>query len=975
MGETTKGDATKPSPNQISSPKDSSLDHQAPNPSLLQHHHHHQSFLPSPIFIPTVSSPGAPAIPKRPRFGTSGGLSPPQWKALPSPSTVPTASTISSSPTPSTAVVTASSTETAGSSPPDQEATNSEKQQQAETESFQHKFRKGKYVSPVWKPNEMLWLARAWKVQYQNQATGSGSGSGSGEGRGKTRAEKDREVAEFLNRHGINRDSKIAGTKWDNMLGEFRKVYEWEKCGEKEKYGKSYFRLSPYERKQHRLPASFDEEVYQELALFMGPRVRAPTINRGGAPSAFTSTPPSVEALPPPHPPLMMTSRDEYDTENNPMISSIGRAKRLAVTIVGDDNPQYNPYSHNIARGSGLFSNKSLYMNPSSEMIPSSSSSSSSVKDLRRIGKIRLTWEESVNLWGEEGEIDYGRIRVSGSSFLNADELTYLDDSMVACTMESFEDGPLKGFSLDRFISGQHLKVFGRQRSTSSSVPSPPVTVAGLFERAQLQLAEPIYKSISTLELQDPSEHCLSKLRVPAGSLPSLFDLARYLQEPPPENLRFPLRPDVYKDLPPGKELFFSTSSTELLDCRAITYDIVAPIMSRLNPNNGFVISSKDSLIPLWDDCVNRMVSKFCEMVVLRKPDSSFWVENVQDQWPNVMGYIKGFGLWRGEEADKVREGGTDPSSLLVEKILWSYTDLPYILGYHAIGFTVTFCALSLSSQDRVTCTDLYSFNVSSPSDRIKALVPCYRLASLLPLLADRCTTTTTRPLCYNDFERIDHGDYVTEVTPHTVTKYYSSKRKWMSVKGIYDFLDQRVPHAEHLDRAREKDLSLSFKPRGIRVKPRNVDQLIDSLMCVTKALVALHDLSFMHRDMGWDNVMRSTATTTTTTDTDWFVCGFDAAVESPQLNPHRPVAKAVEEEEEKERGRHAPEMERGLHAVKVDVWGVGYMIKTCGLSNVPKMLRELQGKCLEPNQENRPTAADCFHHLLQVQSASTSSY
>lgn len=453
----------------------------------------------------------------------------------------------------------------------------------------------------------------------------------------------------------------------------------------------------------------------------------------------------------------------------------------------------------------------------------------------------------------------------------------------------------------------------------------------------------------------------MSKLSLPAGNLPSLFELASYLQEPPPEYLRFPLRRDVYKDLPPGKELFFSTSSTELLDCRAITYDIISHIMSRLNPNNSFVISSKDSLIPLWDDCVNRLVSKFCEMVILRKPDSSSYVENVQDQWPNVMGFVKGYSLWRGEEADKVREGLADPSSLLVEKILWSYNDLPYILGYHAIGLTVTFCALSRSSQDRLICTDLYSFDVSSPSERIKALVPCYRLASLLPLLADHCTT---RPLCYSDFQRIDHGDFVTEVTPHTATKFYSSKRKWSGVKEIYDFLDQRVPHAEHLDRVSEKDLSLSFKPRGIRVKPCNVDQLIESLMCVTRALVALHDLSFMHRDMGWENVMR----TTTTTDAEWIVCGFDAAVEAPQLNPHSHAG-------EEERGRHAPEMKRGLHAVKVDVWGVGYMIKTCGLSNVPKMLRELQGKCLEPNQENRPTAADCFHHLLQVQSAGTSSY
>ena len=171
-------------------------------------------------------------------------------------------------------------------------------------------LRKGKYVSPVWKPNEMLWLARAWKAQYQ---CGDGSSSRAeqqgelGMSRGKTRADKDREVAEFLQRNGVNRDAKTAGTKWDNMLGEFRKVYEWERGGEREQIGKSYFRLSPYERKLHRLPASFDEEVFEELSQFMGSRMRS-SHGRGGStfvtggddgrtPHAAAGT---VRALPPP---------------------------------------------------------------------------------------------------------------------------------------------------------------------------------------------------------------------------------------------------------------------------------------------------------------------------------------------------------------------------------------------------------------------------------------------------------------------------------------------------------------------------------------------------------------------------------------------------------------------------------------------------------------------------------------------------
>lgn len=118
---------------------------------------------------------------------------------------------------------------------------------------------------------------------------------GGGRGSGKTRADKDREVAEYLQKHGVNRDAKTAGTKWDNMLGEFRKVYEWERGGEREQLvGKSYFRLSPYERKLHRLPASFDEQVFEELSQFMGSKLRTKPI--------ITQILPLTRALPPPPP-------------------------------------------------------------------------------------------------------------------------------------------------------------------------------------------------------------------------------------------------------------------------------------------------------------------------------------------------------------------------------------------------------------------------------------------------------------------------------------------------------------------------------------------------------------------------------------------------------------------------------------------------------------------------------------------------
>lgn len=486
-----------------------------------------------------------------------------------------------------------------------------------------------------------------------------------------------------------------------------------------------------------------------------------------------------------------------------------------------------------------------------------------------------------------------------------------------------------------------------------------------------------VFAATIQLDFRDPTEHYLDCLhRIPSQqSLPTLIDLKRYLQEPPPEDLRFPLRKDVFEDLPQGKELFFTTTTTEPLDCRTIMYDIVGPIIrTNNNPSTTLPGCYTDSFISLWDDCINRVVKKFCpeELVITRKPTLSQLQDGgttlLQDQWPNVTGFVNNFCLWRGEESVELKAGQlevesesepdhSDPSSTIVSKLLWTYLDLPYILGYYAIANTVTFCAIRKSQEGVITRNDLHQVNLTSPSERLKAMVPCYRIGVLLSMLSKHCSNiVNNKGIIYNDFERFCSGNYgvVNEMTPNTCTRLFLDKRKWVKVKEVYEILDHRIPHAEFLFGYREKDLSLVFKPRGCRVKPTNCEELIEALKYVTKALVALHDLSFMHRDLSWEKVMRRNDR-----ENEWFVCGFDEAAGVPELS------KYVEA-----RGGHAPEMERGLHGVKVDVWGIGNLIKTCGLVGVPKMLRELQKLCMEQNPELRPTAADCYHHLLQLQSS-----
>ena len=72
----------------------------------------------------------------------------------------------------------------------------------------------------------------------------------------------------------------------------------------------------------------------------------------------------------------------------------------------------------------------------------------------------------------------------------------------------------------------------------------------------------------------------------------------------------------------------------------------------------------------------------------------------------------------------------------------------------------------------------------------------------------------TFKQLTFSDFERVDIGNgNIIEMTPNTVTRFFTNRRKFAAVKEIYDYLDQRIPHAEFIFRSLEKDLALVFKP------------------------------------------------------------------------------------------------------------------------------------------------------------------
>ncbi|MCO5593195.1 hypothetical protein L7F22_047202 [Adiantum nelumboides] len=387
----------------------------------------------------------------------------------------------------------------------------------------------------------------------------------------------------------------------------------------------------------------------------------------------------------------------------------------------------------------------------------------------------------------------------------------------------------------------------------------------------------------------------------------------------------------------------------------------------------------KGFLVALWDDCINRIIKLFCaEEVELIRSETGACPE-ADEERVSMCGLVRQLCLWRGEERGACSGSvmGEDPAMSLSSKLLWTYGELPYILAYYAVGMTVTFCALSKGAADKVMCTDLVSIGLSNPRERLSAMTPCWHVAQLLPLLADACARM--RSSVYSDYSRVQSSSCkVVEVMVSHVRKVYPSRRRWTAVKRMYEVLaEQRIPFAERLVRCDEMRLSLDFKPRGEPLRPTSVEGLLQALKCVCTALVALHNVSLMHRDVRWENVMKRRDIQE---EEQWFLIDFDDAVfasasasastsalsppprEDPAFHfyfPHRLSPT-----------HHAPEMSRGMHGLKVDVWGLGYLIHTCALLDLPSHLHDLQLRFMDPDPNLRPSIDDCLYLLVQLQSS-----
>ncbi|KAG2958986.1 hypothetical protein PC119_g26851, partial [Phytophthora cactorum] len=371
-----------------------------------------------------------------------------------------------------------------------------------------------------------------------------------------------------------------------------------------------------------------------------------------------------------------------------------------------------------------------------------------------------------------------------------------------------------------------------------------------------------------------------------------------------------------------------------------ITAGILGGVIDPLGSGSEF--ATEDTYHHLWDSLIAILLRRVSNgnfrrntnvstSTGLYRPDLCFYYKN-----SNVC-------VFRGEE--KANGDLQVPVRELHEKLTWRYDAAPYVFGYAAVGLQV--CLVTIRKNEmtergaKVEIIDMY--DLGDLNGRLSFLLAVLNLSTLFRPVVD-----LIQPLDipeYGTIERVN-GVQIAFAEDCVVKTYPQSMPSDNIIRNLWD-LHRRmqrhsVPNVVVLKNTNMKKKHVKLAPIGLLSPPENTQQLLMALRDILKALVALHAINLMHRDLRWENVLKYPEE-----GDKWFLIDFDEGASSP-------AAKVTHLKAES----HAPEiLSSSSHTVKVDIWSVGYLLKTSPFQDLPPELESIKAQCLQKNPSSRPTA------------------
>ncbi|KAF1787446.1 Tyrosine-protein kinase, catalytic domain [Phytophthora cactorum] len=298
--------------------------------------------------------------------------------------------------------------------------------------------------------------------------------------------------------------------------------------------------------------------------------------------------------------------------------------------------------------------------------------------------------------------------------------------------------------------------------------------------------------------------------------------------------------------------------------------------------------------------------------------------------------------VFRGEE--KASGQLEVPTKELHAELILKYDAAPYIFGYAAVGLRVRLLAIR---KDEMTergakAEIIETYNLGDLNSRISFFLALLNLSTLFRPVVD-----LIQPLDILEYGIIERGNgvqitFAEDCVMKTYPQSMPSDDIITNLRELHRKMKKhKVPNVVELKAGNMEKKHVKLAPIGLLSPPENVHQLLTALRDILKALVALHAINLMHRDLRWENVLKYAGE-----GDKWFLIDFDEGASSPAAKVNHLKAES-----------HAPEILSSSHTVKVDIWSVGFLLKTSPFQDLPPELERIKKQCLQKSPSNRPTA------------------
>ncbi|KAF9059376.1 hypothetical protein BDP27DRAFT_1341538 [Rhodocollybia butyracea] len=426
----------------------------------------------------------------------------------------------------------------------------------------------------------------------------------------------------------------------------------------------------------------------------------------------------------------------------------------------------------------------------------------------------------------------------------------------------------------------------------------------------------PTKRARITTRDKDPASFltCLSK-KHSQKHLPSVQELPTFLNAPLEESEKIPITQELF-------DYAFSRRTDDRCTKKEVSAvfkigDVVPAslpfirVLDTPNPSR-----TEAGYHHCWDDNIRNILQVLIpEGECVRH---SHYHSETRNSLPDF-GYLIGKRcVFRGEEKGPTSPG--DPAIELVQNVVWAYDSAPYILGYYADETVVTFVAL-VHKNGETRHISLDRIDLKFTADRIFNLRRLINMSFVLRRLAEMVQQFSPE---YATIERFD--SIISFVRPKLVKKVYrcsdglapiGGSTRVEHLKTIYQLLKEAdVPNTDSLVSA--KDNVVYLQPIGLAVAPSDIGQLKDCILCILDALIKVHEIPVYHRDIRKENVLRCTDN-----ESQWFLIDWEDASTTPTYA--QPTF---------DRLTHGPTVLKDGHGPEVDIWGVGYLIKSSELNH-----------------------------------------